>query len=385
MVSAHVTDYQYTTEIGRFLHGARWIDGAFFFVAVSGLVTGMVHRRFVESRGVRASSIKLVRRAILLYVVHVALVTLIITVRTFDHGAVVPFTPAWHDHGAVMRVLGPMFELRSEPDFTGVLPMYVFFLLGAIVAMRLLAQRRVWAVIGLSIGVYVASKAIGGAALAPGSFDVGAWQLLFMGALVVGWTWEHERLQIAASGRRTVVVGAAAVSVACFVVARVRPDAFAGLPWAPVDKMSGGLLAFAFAASALTAGYAVLEHLLRTPAAWPLGVVAIAGSKGLPGYVAMVLSLLVLQMRPSIHRNDAVVAVVVLVCGLTEYVALRLDVRRRSHSPRQAPPMADSRSPGPPAMTAPTPWPPAPLPPLPTVTAPVPRTVGPGQNGVVTS
>ena len=57
MVSTHFDDLQQATFVGRILHSARWIDGAFYFVALSGVVTGLVHRRVVERSGrTRASS-----------------------------------------------------------------------------------------------------------------------------------------------------------------------------------------------------------------------------------------------------------------------------------------------------------------------------------------
>ena len=63
MVTSHFDDFHEATFSARVLHSARWFDGAFSFVALSGVVTGLVHRRVVERRGVRASAHKLLRRS----------------------------------------------------------------------------------------------------------------------------------------------------------------------------------------------------------------------------------------------------------------------------------------------------------------------------------
>ena len=331
MVSYHVTDEDIRTGIARILHSAVWIDGAFFFVALSGVVTGLVHRRLVDRGGVRQSSIKLARRAGFLYAVHITLVVTIISLHSADRADPMPFTPTWGQGHGLVHLVAQVLTLRTEPDFTDVLPMYVFFLLGAILAVRLLAKGRYRDVIAISGAIYVGGRIFGGAALAAGSFEMAGWQLLFVGGLLVGWTWEHERLALAASVRRDVVRLATAVAVALFVLARVARGAVAGLPGAPVDKMSGGLVAFAFAGAVLVVGYALIERLGQQRWARPtLSAVAIAGSKGLPGYVAMVLCVLVLQLVPSIPRNDAVVVLVAVICGLTELTALKVDAWRRA-------------------------------------------------------
>ena len=54
----------------------------------------------------------------------------------------------------------------------------------------------------------------------------------------------------------------------------------------------------------------------------------ILGCRGLPGYVAMVLAILALDFARGVPRNDLVVGVVVLVCGVAEYTSQRVSRRR---------------------------------------------------------
>ena len=341
MVSLHVSDGQPLSYLGRILHSARWIDGAFFFVALSGLVTGLVHRRLVDRAGAAASRVKLVRRAGFLYGVHIALGILVIGMNTVRPGAAIPLTPTWSTNPGPLGNGTALLMLHLEPDANNVLPMYVFFLLWAVVAVQLISKRRYAVVIALSVTMYVAGQITGGVVLAPGSFELASWQLLFTAGLLIGWSWEHERLSFPPTLRRCVIGAAAVLSVGLLTLTRVAPSSVDHLPWSPVSKFAGGWLSFLFAGAVLILGYALIDWLYGY--AWPRRVmvpVAIAGSKGLPGYVAMMVAVLVLQTLPWVHRNDIVVALVVLVCGTTELSALKFAAWRR----RRAQAMSASRT-----------------------------------------
>ena len=179
MVSTHFDDLQQATFVGRILHSALWIDGAFYFVALSGVVTGLVHRRVVERSGFHASAAKLVRRAGWLYLVHIALVLTILVVHNADPSRTIPDTPTWAQAGGVWSAVERILVLRLEPDFNNVLPMYVAFLLWAVLAVGLLRRGHWWAVAGVSVAVYVFGQTIDGLALIRGAFPLANWQLLF--------------------------------------------------------------------------------------------------------------------------------------------------------------------------------------------------------------
>ena len=105
-----------------------------------------------------------------------------------------------------------------------------------------------------------------------------------------------------------------------------------------LSKFGGPPLAFVFAGCALITAYAILDRARR----WPvvdtlLRPVEILGVKGLPGYVAMVLTILFFATFPSLPRNDLTVIFVVLVAGCSEYGAWKLAQRRSTRTAVPAP------------------------------------------------
>jgi hypothetical protein len=344
MVTSHLTRFQETTVLGKVLHSPRWIDGAFFFVALSGFVTGLVHRRVVERSGISASATKLARRAGFLYVVHVAMVLLAIAIYSADRSSRLPDTPTWVQAGGPVEAIGKVLDLALEPDFNGVLPMYVVFLLWAIVAVVLLRRGRAWVVAAISLTVYVVGQLTNGLPLSSGSFQLAGWQLLFTAGLLLGWAWEHERHSVPAVRRRQVIVVGLLVAAVLLVVARTLQGPVAELVGSGVDKANGGWLAFIFAGAVLVAGYAVIERGRRYP--WvctALRPLEVLGSKGLPGYVTMVLAVMVIDVLHNVPRTDPVAIGIVVLCGVAEYVALRMTKRRRAATTLAAAPTVPAR------------------------------------------
>jgi hypothetical protein len=336
MISSHVAGFRIPSVIGRSLHSAHWIDGAFFFVALSGIVTGLVHRRLVERSGWLPSARKLLRRAWFLYAVHIALAVTIMVVHGMDAASAAE-TPTWRQAGGLGPASRDIALLRLEPDYNTVLPMYVALLLWAVVAVALLRRRRWWAVVAISTSVYVFSQTVDGLALTRGAFEIGGWQLLFTAGLLVGWTWEHERRSVGEGARRALVIAAGTVVVALYVAARAAQRPMERIFGGALTKGNGGWLAFVFAGAAMVTGYVVIDRARRLPAAARvMRPVEIIGSKGLPGYVAMVLCLLVIGDVHWLGRGDLAVVAIAGVCLATEYVAVRLGRRRARLGDRAA-------------------------------------------------
>jgi hypothetical protein len=318
MASAHLTYVGGSSYVEQVTHAAVWVDGAFFFVALSGVVTGLVHRRLIARDGLRASSTKLARRAALIYGVHVVLVVLTVSAASREPN-VLHETPTWSALGGVVAGMGDILSLRLQPNFIDVLPMYVVFLLLAMPALA--ALRRGWygAVAVASLAIYAVGLPFGGLPFVDGSFAITSWQVLFVAGLMVGWAWEHE-LSSASQPLRRAILALAAVMSAAFVflamVARDRTDDALG---PAIAKFEGGLVAFVLAGAVLVIGYALLEATsrLRWTARFqrPLQVL---GTKALAGFVAMVLCVLILDVNPSLPRNDVVLVLILVVCGLTE-------------------------------------------------------------------
>jgi hypothetical protein len=339
MVTAHVSLLGQPSISDRVLHEVPWVDGAFYFVALSGVVSGLVHRRIVEKQGFGPSARKLARRAGFIYLCQIFLVVATITLATVDDTTTLVLTPTWSDLGGFFRGMIDVLLLRIEPNFTGVLPMYVVFLLWAVPMVWLLKRGLWWAVAAASIGLYAIGKAIGGFTFADvgTSFDVFGWQLLFTGGLLLGWAWEHERLAIPAEWRRRIVAGSAGLVVLLLGLAVAgKEEADDLLAWS-VTKFNGGFVAFAFAGALLITAYAVIDRVRGSSdlAAKLLHPIEILGLKGLPGYVAMVLTVLVLNAFPGVPRNDFMVVVVIVICGFAEYGAWKFDAWRRQRQVRQ--------------------------------------------------
>lgn len=339
MVTAHVPILGHPTLSDRLLHSPPWIDGAFYFVALSGVVSGLVHRRLVESRGVGASARKLARRAGFIYLCQVFLVVCTITLASVDSTTNLHDTPTWSGIGGLFEGLWHILRLEIEPNFTGVLSMYVMFLLWAIPVVALLRRGLWWVVMAASVTMYLGAHLLGGFTFAAwsGSFDPAGWQLLFTGGLLIGWSWEHERLAIPAERRRAVVV-AAPILILVFLVAAatMRGELDDTVGWM-FEKFGGGWLAFVFAGAVIIAGYSVLEWLRRYPLACKLlHPIEILGLKGLPGYMAMVLTILVIASMPQIPRNDVIVVFVIVVAGFAEWGAYRFDRWRRARGRTRA-------------------------------------------------
>ena len=328
MVTTHTETFTEKTFLWHVFHVQRWIDGAFLFVALSGIVTGIVHRRVVERDGLRASQRKLLRRAGVIYVVQVVLTITILAVRSWREVGSFGDVPTWAESGGVGRGILSVLRLRLELDFNDILPMYVCFLAWGVVAVALLRRRRGWLVALISVAVYVVAQTVGGLALKPDSWNIGSWQLLFTAGLLVGWSWEHERLNLTREWRRRLTLVGLGVWAALFATALVARASMEHEFGRALDRLNGGWLAFVFAGAAMLVAFPLIDRLWSVPRLdRPLRTVGIVGSKGLPGFATMVLAILVLDLVPSIPRSDPVNLAVMVLCGCAEYVALR---RQRS-------------------------------------------------------
>ena len=227
-----------------------------------------------------------------------------------------------------------MLELRLEPNYNTVLPMYVALLLWSVPVVALLHRGAWWAVCGLSLAVYVVGQTISGLHFTQDSFGVADWQLFFTAGLLIGWSWERRPALLSERARPVIVWCCAAAALAMFLSARLAHDAMEQRFGAALDKANGGWLAFLFAGAVLVVGYAVIERARRLQTvARALRPLEILGTKGLPGYVAMVLTVLALDFVPGVPRGDAVLVVIAAICGLTEYAALHLQQQVRRSQP----------------------------------------------------
>lgn len=185
------------------------VSGAELFVALSGLVLGMVYGRRAVLDGWSSAAGKIWSRARLLYVTSLAVVILtylISLVPGIDGTAVT----TWTDEatGTVYSMYGttPMLAnypvppaavldiifLDVGPFQFNVMGLYVVLLALAPLALWVLLAGRWWALMGLSAGLYVLNEFIR-VRLFPSQFEDPfpflSWQLLFFAGMTAGFYW----------------------------------------------------------------------------------------------------------------------------------------------------------------------------------------------------
>jgi hypothetical protein len=215
-----------------------FVSAAEGFIFLSALFTGRIYFRLAEHDGYRAMTLRLWSRTWRLYCYHALLLAFafLVAVPIAERGN----RPGLHNLLDFYFMAGPnrsiieAFLLIYRPPLLDILPMYIIFLIFTSAAL-LLARRIGWkpilwtgfslwalAQFGLRADAYkVASKII--PAHIPlnemGSFDLWAWQFLWIVGVWLGVRWAQNSLPIEKWAKRT-VVPAAVSAVACFVVRR---------------------------------------------------------------------------------------------------------------------------------------------------------------------
>lgn len=229
------------------LHGLQswlgFVTAAEGFFLLSGVVTGIVHGRRTEERGLAAAGGSVLQRSFNLYVANLAFVFLFLALEVTG---LVP-----HDffgYGGRFTWAEP-FHL-NQPYYLQVLPRYVVFLaLTPLALWCLTTGRTVW-MLAVSAGLWLANLVsiglhgggYGGMLLVPGlepprqaSFPLVAWQLLFFVGMAIG---HHRRCLAAWWGRLPVPTVGAALLALCVLAALYRNGGL-GLPALPpaLDRM----------------------------------------------------------------------------------------------------------------------------------------------------
>jgi hypothetical protein len=215
-----------------------FISAAEGFIFLSALFTGRIYFRLAEHDGYKAMTLRLWSRTLRLYVYHALLLAFafLVAVPIAERGN----RPGLHNLVDFYFMAGPKrsvieaFLLIYRPPLLDILPMYIIFLTFTSAAL-LLARRIGWkpilwtgfslwalAQFGLRVDAYkVASKII--PAHIPlnemGSFDLWAWQFLWIGGVWLGVRWAQNNLPIEKWAKR-VVIPAALIAVAGYIVRR---------------------------------------------------------------------------------------------------------------------------------------------------------------------
>jgi hypothetical protein len=216
-----------------------FVSAAEGFIFLSALFTGRIYFRLAEHDGYRAMEHRLWSRTARLYCYHALLLAFafLVAVPIASRGN----RPGLHNLLDFYFMAGPKrsvieaFLLVYRPPLLDILPMYIIFLMFTAAAL-LLARRIGWqpilwtgfalwalAQFGLRADAYeVASKII--PAHIPlnemGSFDLWAWQFLWIAGVWLGVRWAQNSLPIEKWAKRA-IIPASLIAVACFVLRRM--------------------------------------------------------------------------------------------------------------------------------------------------------------------
>ena len=314
MCTAHLAAGSWPYQVA---HAAVWVDGAVGFVMLSGVVVGMVQRSTIDRSGLAAGQRKLLRRSAVIYAANLALCLVAFVVVALDPSRAGPY-PSVEALGGGMSAVVATLTLQINPHYTSILSLYVVLLLlttGAVVALQ---RRRVPVLIGASLALYVAGRVWPEVFTfpvqpgVPGVVNWATWQLMFAGALLIGWYWREPAVRWALTSRRMLVAAALLVAVGAAIGWTLRLGSPEPRP-ASVDWMlSEGTLGpatIALAFAAVLVAYRVCRFLVRVagPMVSPIGRI---GRRSLDCY--LILSVVVI-IAPSVDRYSPTGLVAVAV------------------------------------------------------------------------
>jgi len=204
MCTAHLAAGSWPYQVA---HAAVWVDGAVGFVMLSGVVVGMVQRSTIDRSGLAAGQRKLLRRSAVIYAANLALCLVAFVVVALDPSRAGPY-PSVEALGGGMSAVVATLTLQINPHYTSILSLYVVLLLLTTGAVGAPQRRRAPVLIGASLALYVAGR-IWPAVFTfpvqpgvPGVVNWSTWQLMFAGALLIGWYWREPAVRWALTSRR---------------------------------------------------------------------------------------------------------------------------------------------------------------------------------------
>jgi hypothetical protein len=264
-----------------------FVSAAEGFIFLSALFTGRIYFRLAEHDGYGAMRRKLWARTLRLYGYHALLLAFafLVAVPIASSGS----RPGLHNLLDFYFMVGPRQAVTEaalliyRPPLLDILPMYIIFLLWTSLLIPL-ARRTGWKpILWTSFGFWVLAQfGLRGGAHAftmhhiplriplneMGSFDLWAWQFLWIVGIWLGVRWGQGDLPIERSAKR-VIIPAVVVAISLFVLRRFVAHGFqlGALEWI-FDKWHLGplrLLDFIAVAALLILGQSVLKPLAIRP------------------------------------------------------------------------------------------------------------------------
>ena len=170
------------------LRNLGFSDAAEVFVFLAGYAAVLAYGKILQRDGYWVAALKILRRAWVLYVVHIFLLAMLMGIVFFANSHVetrdlVEEMGLTHFVTQPQQALTDELLLRFKPNLMDPLPLYIVLLCGLPLVLPLLL-RQTWAVVGVSLGVYLLAPWMGWnlRAIADGVwyFNPVTWQLLFV-------------------------------------------------------------------------------------------------------------------------------------------------------------------------------------------------------------
>ncbi len=181
---------------GNIMHIQRYIGGAEGFVTFSGLVLGMLAARQRTPERRTALNVKILRRSGQIACLHYLLIVTILFIHQTTGR--IGFVPFINRLGSWPQAAGLIISLRFQPKYLDILPLYVFFLLGAPALIGLLRRGYGSVCLAVSSALYLWAQfsptflRYVDMRFSDEPFRIAAWQLLFVIGICVG----YHRLRI---------------------------------------------------------------------------------------------------------------------------------------------------------------------------------------------
>jgi hypothetical protein len=304
IVSMVIRHMSYGSFLDTGIHAPFWIDGAFGFVFLSGLVLGMMQRSATERTG-QPNYRRLIDRAELLFIISFGLLTLALIVeRAVESNSGLPQASAF---AGWWNSLWLAATLQLPARYLDILPMYVVLLIASTGAFALLRHAKVTALALLSCAVYLLALQWPSLTVLPAlqeskaGFNWGAWQFPFVIAAIVGWNWEQWRLRDTLLTKTTLYISAGTfvtLSVLAQLLGRFNLTPRAPMrAWASdwFDKYNIGPGRIIFGVAAMILAYWMTTWLIDRQFLTPVvSFLQTLGARSLDSFVILCLAVIII-------------------------------------------------------------------------------------------
>ncbi|GAC69113.1 OpgC domain-containing protein [Gordonia soli] len=335
MISAH---FAFGTLIEAPTHSFPYVDGMSAFVLLSGLMLGLVYRRWIERFSLGYAYWRLTKRLVVLYLCQLTIALVAVAAAVEGHRWLTLLLPidGW-SHG-----LRLVLTMDYIPSGGNILLLYMLLMASAFALFPLLRLGWWLPILGASLALYVFSQVaspdwfyLSAYMQTPRIQNWAGWQLMFIPAVVVGWNWEIWRITEFVDRWLVAIIGVA-VAVGVVLHFTFQDGPLKALEPGVADKLEFGWARGVAAWVVIPAVYGLFRVLLRWWHRDWFRPLVMTGSRSLDSYVLQAIALVLIPIhvahRPwSLVTTTAVTLMVFALCWLwAEFRrAMRIDKLHR--------------------------------------------------------